>query len=196
MARPTTISTERIVEVARRVFLEHGFGVSTAAIARELGISEGSIYKRFATKDRLFQAAMGLPSCDFADAWPDLAGSGPPPETLVAIGRRLLTHFRELIPRTMMMHTQPCCSPWESLRQSEDPPPVVVARNLTAYLERERALGALGEFDATIAARMFMATLHSRVFFELIGAAAAAPRTSDDAYLQGVVDTLFEGIGP
>jgi AcrR family transcriptional regulator len=195
MARPTTISTERIVEVARQVFLEHGFGVSTAAIARELGISEGSIYKRFATKDRLFQAAMGLPSCDFADAWPERAGAGAPRDTLLTIGRRLLAHFRELIPRAMMMHTQPCCSPWETLRHSEDPPPVVVARHLAGYLERERELGTLGDFDAAIAARMFMATVHSRVFFELIGAAAAAPRTSDDAYLEGVVDTLFEGIG-
>ena len=62
MARPTIIRTEQIVETARLLFLEHGYTLSTASIARKLNISEGSIFKRFKTKDALFAAAMGVPS--------------------------------------------------------------------------------------------------------------------------------------
>ena len=61
MGRPVHISKERILAAARSVFLEHGFSASTAKVAQAAGVSEGSIFKRFPTKEALFVAAMAAP---------------------------------------------------------------------------------------------------------------------------------------
>ena len=48
---------ERILDAARRLFLERGLsGVSVEEIAREAHASKGTIYARFATKEALFAA--------------------------------------------------------------------------------------------------------------------------------------------
>ena len=78
MPRPATISTEHILDVARREFLARGYGVSTSHIASEAGISEGTIYKRFVTKEALFRASMGLPDMSFVEHWPALVGQHIP----------------------------------------------------------------------------------------------------------------------
>ena len=57
MPRPRTITDEQIVEAARAAFLEQGFSATTAEIARRAGISEGTLFKRFATKEDLFEEA-------------------------------------------------------------------------------------------------------------------------------------------
>lgn len=50
-------SRERVVEVARRAFLEHGYAATTiAAVAREAGVSVETIYKGFGGKPGLVRA--------------------------------------------------------------------------------------------------------------------------------------------
>lgn len=193
MGRPTTISTERVVEVARAAFLERGFAVSTAEIARELGISEGSIYKRFPTKQRLFLAAMDLPDCDFALAWPALAGQGDPRSHLLAMGSRLIAHFRLLIPRTVMLHKQPCVSAMDALSSPDDLPPRVVLGAVTEFLRREIARGAVGSCDPDVTARMFIGALHTHVFFEVLGIRDDSA-AEDQGFVTAVVSTLMDGI--
>ena len=61
MSRPRTIDDAQILDVARKIFLERGMRASTASIARAAGVSEGTIFKRFDTKQELFFASMGLP---------------------------------------------------------------------------------------------------------------------------------------
>ena len=58
MARPVSIQNEAILEAARRVFMQHGYGASCARLARAAGVSEGSLFKHFKTKAALFMAAM------------------------------------------------------------------------------------------------------------------------------------------
>ena len=56
MARTRTISDEQILDAAQAVFLEQGPQATTSAIADRAGISEGTIFKRFPTKQALFFA--------------------------------------------------------------------------------------------------------------------------------------------
>ncbi len=193
MGRPVKISTERVIAVARKAFLEHGFGVSTAEIARELGISEGSIYKRFPTKQRLFLAAMGLPDCDFAREWPDLAGEGDTRAHLTAMGRRLIAHFRILIPRRVMLHKQPCLNPIEALSSTEEAPPIVLLGAVTEFLRREITRGVVRGGDPEVVARMFIGALHTHVFFEVIGIQHDAALADED-FVKAVVSNLMDGI--
>jgi AcrR family transcriptional regulator len=58
--RPLTPRQRRILEAATEVFAERGFeGATTAEIARRAGVSEGSIFKRFKTKNDLLMAVVG-----------------------------------------------------------------------------------------------------------------------------------------
>ena len=58
MARPTTLSDPHILDAARAVFLERGIAATTAEVARRAGVAEGSIFKRWPTKQALFYAAL------------------------------------------------------------------------------------------------------------------------------------------
>jgi Bacterial regulatory proteins, tetR family len=60
MARTPKITNEAILAVAQQLFLEQGEKASTLEIANKAGISEASIFKRFATKQALFLAAIGI----------------------------------------------------------------------------------------------------------------------------------------
>src|SRR6188768_584747 len=58
--RPPVISNERLLEVAREVFLEFGIRATTLEVATRAGVAEGTIFHRFKSKDELFRAAMNF----------------------------------------------------------------------------------------------------------------------------------------
>jgi len=54
MPRPVSIQDEVILNAARELFLERGLDVATSEIAARAGVSQGTIFKRFRTKQALF----------------------------------------------------------------------------------------------------------------------------------------------
>ena len=80
----------RILEVARRLFLERGFKATTAEVAREAGVAEGSLFKRWKTKQELFLSAMSAGDEDpiWVQTLINNAGKGDlvEPLTLAAVG--------------------------------------------------------------------------------------------------------------
>jgi len=192
MARPVTIRTEQIIETARSLFLEHGFKLSTARIAHEIGISEGSIFKRFPTKEALFAAAMGLPSTDFAGGWPDRAGQGQPEDELLGISHRLVAHFRVMLPRMIMLRRTSHIDPLSVMSQAESPPPVVLLDGVTEYLRREAELGRFRVAEPRVAARMLVGGLMNFVFFEVMGFETHSEAETTRA-IQGMVALLIAG---
>jgi len=169
MARPLTIPTQSIVDTARQLFLAHGRQLSTAKIASAAGVSEGLIFKRFGTKEALFAAAMGLPSTAFADVWVERAGNGTVYDQLVTISERLIVHFREALPRMIMLRRATPVDPLAAMSQAESPPPVAILNGVTAYLQREMALGRFRAQEARVLARMLVGALANYVFFEVLG---------------------------
>ena len=49
---------EEIIAATQRCVFKHGPAVSTTVIANEVGMSQGAIFKRFGTKERLILAAL------------------------------------------------------------------------------------------------------------------------------------------
>src|SRR5687767_6927832 len=77
--RPPVISNERLLEVAREVFLELGIRATTLEVASRAGIAEGTIFLRFKSKEELFRAAMQFDpnqALAFVERLPSLAGQG------------------------------------------------------------------------------------------------------------------------
>ncbi|MEH2313385.1 MAG: helix-turn-helix domain-containing protein [Nostoc sp.] len=106
MPRIPRITNQQILEAARQVFLQQGFGASTLEIAQQAGISEASIFKRFSTKEELFFAAMGIPEKPlWVNELESLCGKGDLKENLINICFQIIEFYHEVLPRIMMLRS-------------------------------------------------------------------------------------------
>jgi AcrR family transcriptional regulator len=188
MARPPSISNQQILDAARAVFLAHGFTrASTVDIARRAGVSEGSIFNRFPTKDDLFRAAMD-------DAQPPAlaldrhVGHGDLRENLVRITIESVHYLNGLLPKLMLRWSERefatkanvCSRPREILRA------------LTAFFKAEKALGRVGG-DPPIIARMFMGSVWNYCFLQTV---AGHRSMSAKPFAERLIAGLWQGIAP
>lgn len=199
MGRPQSISREQILEAAREVFLREGMSASTASIARAAGVSEGSIFKRFPTKEALFREAIGIPDVRIGDDLAAALEGVPIEEGLERVGLRLVQLFRELLPRMMMLWAnQAGChaDPLEALRCVEggQPMPLLLLREVSHHLELQQRAGRLRDLDPEILARVFLGSMHNFVFFEVVGVHVRQPLAAS-SFVRGVVDLVLRGAG-
>ena len=104
MARRTTITDEQILDAARRVFLEEGFAAPTAKIARLAGVSEGSIFNRFSTKEALFYESLGVdPQASWHRKAESLRHEWRGEEGMIELFVEILAFFNEAMPRLFVM---------------------------------------------------------------------------------------------
>lgn len=194
MARPTTISDEQILEAARAVFLEEGVTASTATIARRAGVSEGTLFKRFATKEALFLKALGLPQLPhWVTELANTAGQGEVADALARITQQLIEYFRQVVPQVMLQWSSRV-HPTEIMKL-EVPPPVKMLSALTAFFAREMELGRVRAGDAEVCARLVMGTAFEYVSYEVMGIGAKEPLTPT-AFSRRLARTLWEGMAP
>ena len=71
---------ERVVEVAGRLFREHGFdGVGIDTVMAEAGLTHGGFYKSFASKDELIAEACRIAAERSTEDWIRHAANSPSP---------------------------------------------------------------------------------------------------------------------
>ncbi|MEL6468260.1 MAG: TetR/AcrR family transcriptional regulator [Cyanobacteria bacterium J06623_4] len=191
MARPRKITIEQILEAAQAVFLEKGFGASTYEIANAAGISEGSIFKRFPTKEALFFAAMGASTSSFPSFLEATVGQGDLRENLKKISLELIGVFHELVPKMMMLRSKGLPMP-AMLMEPGTAPPVQLLKRLTDLFEREMALGRMHCQKPQMVAMVLIGSLmHYVVFLQM-----SAPLPDAEEYVESVVDLLWKSIRP
>ncbi len=196
MARPRKITNEQIVEAARRAFLTHGHAVTTATIALEAGVSEGTIFKRFPSKEHLFRAAMGLPELEILDEIEALVGRDTIRANLLRLASQVLIFMRTMVPRLTMLSSHSGFDPVEYLREHPNPAPLRGMQLLATYVRREIELGRLrSDLDPDVFSRVFLGALHNFAFLEHVGIQAIAGLDAE-RYAQGLVDMLVGGILP
>jgi hypothetical protein len=119
----------------------------------------------------------------------------PLDERLFAIGMRLVTHFRTVLPLAMMTWSnrgEKCAPPFEG----PDSPPLRMLRSFIGFFEREIRAGRIRRHDPEILARTFIGSVQSFAFFELsIGAGDELPLGAE-TYVRGLVKLLGVGIVP
>jgi AcrR family transcriptional regulator len=173
MARPRSISDERILTVTRELVLEHGPQVSTECIARAVGVSQPALFKRFGTKKALLLAALAVSA---PPAWVQLLDNGPSDEPfsdqLTGLLYAASQFFERLMPTLAALHSAGI-DPGQHLKGSstECPaPPALAIRAVTAWLERCHARGLIrhARFDS-IAATLLGAVELPNVVAHLTG---------------------------
>ncbi|MBM4359055.1 MAG: TetR/AcrR family transcriptional regulator [Deltaproteobacteria bacterium] len=197
MARPVSICDEDILDAARALFLEKGIRGTSAEVAERAGVSEGSIFKRFPSKERLFHAALSVDrdaAIERAEGLVGRAGQGSVRGHLVELGGDLHEMFRLMLPIMMMRWSNPN-DPLAHANPDGSPPLRLLAA-LMRYLRAEMALGRLGTVDVEALARAFFGAIQNRVFFEVVlRARPESPRTSE-TFVAELVDVLFSGCAP
>jgi AcrR family transcriptional regulator len=191
MARPKSIDTEEILEAAREVFLEDGIQATTAKIARHAGISEGTIYRRFSTKQDLFVAAMDLPD---PPSWVErveaIDEEGDLRLALYEVALEIVDFFEEVIPKLTMVMSN---LDEKTLLGDQGEPPLRVLKPLMRLFERERRRGRIGPCDTEVVSRMFLGSLFHFAFAEISGINEMFPMPRE-TYARGVVTTLLDGV--
>lgn len=194
MGRSRTITNKQILEAARQVFLAEGFGASTIEIARRAGVSEGSIFKRFSTKEDLFFAAMGEGNTpQWLRSLETLPGQGDVRENLVAISFRMVEFLREAVPRIVMLHSKGVLPP--DRPGLTDSPLAQNLRALTVFFEEEIKLGRVRTCNPEVPARFLLGALTSEILMRQMA-------TDDDelviepAKVEELVNSLWCGIAP
>ena len=191
MPRPSTIDTQTILQVARRLFLEGGRQTPTAAIAKAAGISEGTIYKRFPTKEALFLAALGIDRPAWVEDLPERAGRGELSATLQHIIRQNIDFLEEMLPRFRVL--------WSSTRGeglSEPPAWGEVLDALVAFFRAEERHGRIC-CDPTVAARTLLGATANYVFFaRQRNSAGVDHRLDRQGYAEEVTRLLLRGMLP
>ena len=190
MARPTSIQHSTILEAARRVFLQHGFKATTAQVAREAGISEGSLFNHFRCKNDLFLRAMQVES--LAMEWHACllksVGTGDIRRLLEFAGLQLIERLQIIVPRMMAMRASGIPLQAGVHRLREVPPPVYHLRVLSRYFRAEIKQGRLVMRAPDAQAHAFIGALSHYVLCAALYRYRPAPPAP---FVHEVVDTLL-----
>lgn len=195
MARKSVITDDEILQAAREVFLETGPTATTAEVARRAGVSEGTIFKRYATKKDLIIAAMKMrEAVPWQQGLQARVGASELNLQLADLMKELIEFFRMMAPRLALMSS--ChIRKEEFFGAHSEPPPVTGIRALSRYLATEQQLGRLGPCDVEIVARVLLGASIQYAMHESHGVHAWLPMP-EDTYIRGTVELVLHGVAP
>jgi len=182
-----------VLQVAREVFLERGFRATVLDVAERAGVSEGSVFHRFKSKEALFRAAMQLA----ADDVPKLLMSAvteldelPVEEALLRLSSALLEIGRVAIPLMMMAWSNPACAgpPDKNPAKYRE-----FLKRLATYFEAQMDAGTMRKMDSEVPARVFLGSLHHYCMTRVLAGPDAPWIMPEGMYCRGLVDLLLRG---
>jgi len=203
MPRPVSIQDDVILRAAREIFLEKGWDATTSEIAAKAGVSHGIIFKRFKTKQALFQSAMQERS-DWGQTIPELLNSSlgrkDVESTLVQLGTLFVEKFLLMIPTLMMA--------WSNKQDADNPAETAAEANkeratkalqavktIAAYLEAECGLGRIRKTDFEVVAQAFVGALWHHAFLQVMLTDGKSGSAKERRYVRRLVKAMWSGIG-
>ena len=194
MGRNKQVSDEAVLDAAKAVFVEHGFGASTREVARRAGISEAVLYQRHKTKLSLFFAAMIPPPVELTAE----SGDGRAVAVLDDLGSlavNIMSYFREAMPVLLQLVTHPSFN-LAGLADRETRMPLHRLREaVSACFERHRAEGSITADPERIQAATLtlLSSLHSLALFERMGIHGGS---FPEAAVRNIVGLIVLGLAP
>ncbi|WP_165359327.1 TetR/AcrR family transcriptional regulator [Lichenibacterium minor] len=194
-ARDDGAKRRQILDGARRVFLSTGFdGASMNEVARASGVSKGTLYVYFASKEELFAALLRAEKreqaeqvCRFDDGGPDVRA------TLDAFGARfmdLLLRPDSLAHLRTVMAVAPKFP--EIGRAYYEAGPETGRRRLAVYFDRQVEAGRLAMPDTLAAAQQFFDLCKAGLFLEVLLCVVPRPAQGEiEAQVKRAVDLFL-----
>jgi AcrR family transcriptional regulator len=182
----------QIIDGARRMFLAKGFdATSMSDIAEEAGVSKGTLYVYFASKEDLFAA---LVTEEKAIHFPAIFALDPADHDVGAVLTRLGRDFaRFLMAPQVVMATRTVVSMGDRMPQLAaefyEQGPRQCAGRLAQYFEAQVSAGVLAIDDLYLAAAQFLEMTQATLVRPLMFGAAQA---SSDVRVDAVVDSAVK----
>jgi AcrR family transcriptional regulator len=190
MAPRSRTTDSEILDAARAVFLEFGSDATTSAVAARAGISEALVFKRFHTKEALFERAMA----GAKPAWvAELEATDVPlPDQLERLALGMIETMRAEMPRTMLLWSR---NPGKSRFEGLNSAPVQGMKILSAWFEAQMVAGRMRRSDPEIFARVFSGAIVAYSMSHMTGLAEQMP-IATTTFVRGMVDVLWMGARP
>ncbi|MBV8097834.1 MAG: helix-turn-helix transcriptional regulator [Verrucomicrobia bacterium] len=203
MPRPVSIQDDVILRAAKEIFLEKGWDATTSEIAAKAGVSHGIIFKRFKTKQALFQTAMQDQS-NWGQAIPTLLksslGRQDVETTLVELGALFVEKFLVIIPALMMAwsNKQETQNTAESAAANKEraTKALQAVKTIAAYLEAEYKLGRIRDTDFEVVAQAFVGALWHHSFLQVMLTGGKSGPAKERRYVRRLVKAIWSGIAP
>jgi AcrR family transcriptional regulator len=198
---PSSNKREAVLDAAIRCFAAHGLaGTGMRDIARAAGLTEGTLYHYFATKNSLIEDAFRWSAFQPTDVRAAMRREQPLRQRLLDVGAEFLAALRRNPHWTRVVIR-------EALRAAPDSERNPIRGALVALArERIQALGAVLQAEASAGRvvrcdprRVAEHLFHALIGHFVAGAIAGAdppPRTETDAFLVHLVDTIVGSLEP
>jgi AcrR family transcriptional regulator len=198
MGRPAIIDDEKVLDAAREVFLAKGVNATTSEVAKRAGISQASIFKRFKSKQRLFLSALHAERVrqDWIGVFERRTAEVGVREALVELGLRAISFAGQILPLVLVS--------WSNRAEFGPPPgfekgpysPFSGVERMVAVLGREMKAGRLRKHEPWLVARAVIGAVQSYALMSVVLKRPLGPPLEPEAYVRGVVDVVWDGIGP
>ncbi len=185
---PDSAKARQILDGARKVFLTQGFdAASMNEVAREAGVSKGTIYSYFPSKDALFAALVREDKRQQAEQlsmYDDL--EGPIAEVLPRIGFAIMDVILEPAHVAQTRTVAAVAPKFPAIgRAFYEAGPEYGHRRFAAWLQRRAATGELVIDDFELAAEQFFNLAQGVLFKKMLFAAQPKPARAE---IQATVD--------
>ena len=196
--RPPTIDSQRLLAVARDVFLERGIRATTLEVAERAGVSEGVLFHRFKSKEGLFSAAMDFDREEaprhVLKAIEELLQQEElePREAIVRLASTLVEVGRVALPILMMSWSNPqqCAVPLFDKKRFKFRE---VVKTLGSYFEQQMDRGKLRRMDAEVLARTLLGAVHHFVMTRILLEEGDSTGMPEGMFVRGLADLLLNG---
>ncbi len=190
---------QQILDGARRLFLSKGFDASSMGdIAQEAGVSKGTLYVYFDSKERLFQELVSL---EKAAQYPAIFALDPQDHDVRAVLTRLGRQFAHFITEPhVIMATRTVVAMAERMPdiavEFYQQGPRQCAGRLAQYLTPQVEAGVLDIDDVYLAAAQFLDLTQSTLKAPLLFGVAQRPSDEQiDAVVKSAVDVFLAAYG-
>ncbi len=186
---------QQILDGARRLFLSKGFDASSMGdIAQEAGVSKGTLYVYFDSKERLFRELVSL---EKAAQYPAIFGLDPENHDVRAVLTRLGHQFAHFITQPhVIMATRTVIAMGERMPEISaefyQQGPRQCAGRLAQYLAPQVEAGVLDIDDVYLAAAQFLDLAQSTIKLPILFGSPDRPSEERiDAVVRSAVDVFM-----
>jgi AcrR family transcriptional regulator len=192
---------KRIIDAARAVMLNKGLvRATTKEIARAAGVSEGTIYNYFASKEDLFLCTLTQLRSGFVTLMRGLherVGTETVPVVLSQVATSALEFYGEAIPMGASFFADPeLLARHRELLSERGAGPQRANEAVAGYLRAEQRLGRVrGDADPDAVAYMLLGALYQYVYWRQFLGRPQEPE-ADDRFIAGILATLVRALAP
>ena len=190
----------QILDGARTVFLSAGFdGASMGEIARAAGVSKGTLYVYFDSKEALFEALTVQEKTSLAEALFTLDADDPDvPGVLTRLGTSFLTEMCRPEHVSLLRMVIGASEKFPRFGQVYyEAGPACGVERLSRYLDAQVQSGRLRIADTELAARQFLHLCQAGLLTRLLFGAGGSAHEADRRYqIDEAVRMFLAGYGP